>query len=122
MGVALAARAGAVGEQARLVGMGTRRQLADHDRDYGRALARLGREAAAGAHRRLRDARRDAGHAAELVAARDMRDGGWLLAALPGGTPLRRAADVAPGAALHLHFTDGRVDATAAPTPEERPQ
>ncbi|HEV2811942.1 MAG TPA: exodeoxyribonuclease VII large subunit, partial [Solirubrobacteraceae bacterium] len=31
----LAARSGAVAEQARLVAMGTRRQLADHDRDYG---------------------------------------------------------------------------------------
>jgi exodeoxyribonuclease VII large subunit len=128
---ALAARAGAVGEQARLVGMGTRRQLADHDRDYGRALARLGREAAAGAHRRLRDAGRDARHVAELVAARDLRAGGWLLAAVPGGAPLRRAGDVAPGASLHLHFADGRVEATAesvhatppsTPSNEEGPQ
>ncbi|HEV2814268.1 MAG TPA: hypothetical protein VGW10_13520, partial [Solirubrobacteraceae bacterium] len=38
---------------------------------------------------------------------------GWLLAARRDGGPLRRAADVEPGAALRLHFTDGRVDATA---------
>jgi exodeoxyribonuclease VII large subunit len=110
---ALAARSGAVAEQGRLVGMGTRRQLADHDRDYGRALARLGREAAGGVRRRLRDAGRDARHAAELVAARDMRQGGWLLAARGDGAPVRRAAQVAEGAELHLHFADGRVAATA---------
>ena len=93
--------------------MGTRRQLADHDRDYGRALQRLGREAAAGIGRRLRDARRDAHHLAEVIAARDMRPRGWLLAAARDGSPIRRAAEVREGAALHLHFEDGRIEATA---------
>ena len=110
---ALATRSSLVAEQARLVAMGTRRQVADHDRDYGHALARYGREMAAGVGRRLRDAARDARHAAELVAARDMRPRGWLLAAGEDGAPVRRAADVREGDALHLHFTDGRVEARA---------
>jgi exodeoxyribonuclease VII large subunit len=131
---ALEAQCGAVAEQGRLVAMGTRRQLADHERDYGRALARLGREAAAGAVRRFRDAARDAtlrreavaavprrlreaaseaAHAAALVAAHDPRPRGWLRAARGDGTPVRRAADVGRGAPLRLHFMDGRVDATA---------
>ncbi|HEX8207279.1 MAG TPA: exodeoxyribonuclease VII large subunit [Solirubrobacteraceae bacterium] len=109
----LADREAAVAEQARLVAMGTHRQLADHDRDYGRALARLGREAAAGATRRLREAARGATDLAALVAAHDPRPRGWLLAARGDGTPVRRAADVARGAALRLDFADGRVEARA---------
>ena len=112
---ALEARGAAVAEQARLVVMGTRRQLADHDRDYGRALARLGREAATAVRRRLAAAGRDATHIAALVAAHDPRPRGWLRAARRDGTPVRRAAEVPGGAPLDLHFVDGRVVATAAP-------
>jgi exonuclease VII large subunit len=131
---AVAVRQREVADQARLVTMGTRRQLTDHDRDYGHALARLGREAASGVARRMRDAARDAtlgrdvaaavrrrlreagreaSDLAALVAAHDPRPRGWLRAARGDGTPVRRAADVATGDPLHLHFVDGRV--TAAP-------
>jgi exodeoxyribonuclease VII large subunit len=110
---AVDARRSEVAAQARLVTMGTRRQLTDHDRDYGHALARLGREAALGVARRLREARREAADAAALVAAHDPRPRGWLRAARGDGTPVRRAVDVAAGDPLHLHFVDGRV--TAAP-------
>ena len=102
-----------VREQARLVTMGTRRQLMDHERDYGRAIARHARDAARGVRRRLSSTARDMRHAAELVAARDLRPRGWLLAARDDGAPVRRAADVHAGASLHLHFTDGHVAATA---------
>ncbi|HEX8087146.1 MAG TPA: exodeoxyribonuclease VII large subunit [Solirubrobacteraceae bacterium] len=109
----LGAERARVAEQGRLVSMGTRRQLADHDRDYGRALARLGREAAAGLRRRLRDAARDARHVAALIAAQDMRPRGWVLAARADGARLRSAADAPPGTEFHLDFTDGRVEARA---------
>ncbi len=111
---AMGARKAAVGEQGRLVTMGIRRQLADHERDYGRALARLGREAVAGIQRRLRDAQRDARHLAEVIAARDMRPRGWVLAARSDGGPLRSATDAPPGTDFHLDFADGRVEARAA--------
>jgi exonuclease VII large subunit len=72
-----------------------------------------------GAARRLRDAERDAHHAAAIVAARDMRSSGWLLAETDDGAPLRRAAEVAEGDRLRLHFADGRVDAIAEGTEAE---
>jgi exodeoxyribonuclease VII large subunit len=115
----LGAHASAVAEQGRRVGVGTRRQLADHDRDYGRALARLGREAAAGVARRLRDAARDAAHVTDVIAAHDPRPRGWLRAARRDGTPVRRAADVAAGTPLQLDFADGRVAARVTDDTEE---
>jgi exodeoxyribonuclease VII large subunit len=112
---------------------GTRRQLVDHTRDYGRAVARLGREARSGlerrdsrarelivregqllyerVRRRLDDAQRDAAHLAALVAARDFRRRGWLLAASDDGNPVRSAADLRSGQRIDLHLHDGRAAA-----------
>lgn len=122
----------AVDDQAARVRVGTRRQLEDHTRDYGRATARLSREAAAGlercagrarglvedagaglaerARRRLDGARREAVHGAALVAARDPRRRGWLLARTAEGVPVRSATQLAPGQRVALHLHDGRAE------------
>jgi exodeoxyribonuclease VII large subunit len=122
-----------VDAEARRVAAGTRRQLADHERDYGHALARLCRESARAARRGLHDRadalRRDADvvvqraqlhlgdaeralrHACDVIAARDFRPRGWLLATRPDGRSIAAASAVAPGARLRLHFGDGQVGA-----------
>lgn len=113
------------------VRQGTRRQLADHTHDYGRALDRLAREARAGlerrstraaeqlqrdaavlserAHRRLDEACRETAHQAELVTARDFRRHGWLLATRSDGRLARSVADLELGARLDLHLHDGHA-------------
>jgi exonuclease VII large subunit len=115
------------------VRQGTRRQLADHTRDYGRALGRLSREARAGAdrrqsrirelvdrdcallightRRRFDDARRDASHHAALIAAQDFRRRGWLLASTANGEAVRSATDLTVAKRIHLHLHDGRAQA-----------
>ncbi len=115
------------------VRQGTRRQLADHTRDYSRALSRLLREARAGverrtvrvreqvqregmllserARRRLDDTQRDTTHQTELIAAHDFRRRGWLLASTTDGKPTRSAADLTAGARIHLHMHDGHAQA-----------
>jgi exodeoxyribonuclease VII large subunit len=121
-----------VRDQAARVRTGTRRQLDDHRRDFGRALARLLRELRGGidrraadvgedinrqgerlgecAHRRLTDARRDTLHAAALIAANDFRRRGWLLASA-AGVPLRSTADLRAGQRVDLQLHDGRAEA-----------
>ena len=115
------------------VEQGTRRQLADHTRDYGRALSRLTREARTGlqrrearareligregellserTHRRLADARRDASHEAALIATQDFRPRGWLLASTTTGDAARSTRDLTAGQRIHLHLHDGRAQA-----------
>ncbi len=115
-----------------LVRQGTRRQLADHVRDFGRAANRHVRQARAGLdrrelrarelveregallserlRRRLDDARRDAMHQAELIAAQDFRRRGWLLAGTTSG-PARSVTDLRTGERVHLHLHDGRAQA-----------
>jgi exodeoxyribonuclease VII large subunit len=115
------------------VRQGTRRQLSDHTRDYGRALGRLLREARAGAERResrvreivdresallvertrrrLDDARRDTSHQASVIAAQDFRRRGWLLASTASGRPARSTADLTIGERIHLQLHDGRAHA-----------
>lgn len=122
-----------VHQLAQRVGQGTRRQLADHTRDYSRALARLTREARAGldrrqaraieqlqrdaallierSRRRLEDARRDTSHQAQVIAARDFRPRGWLLAGNADGRPARSVADLKPDARIDLHLHDGHAQA-----------
>lgn len=123
----------AVHELGARVQQGTRRQLADHARDYGRAVARLMGEATSGydrrdararelvsrdgqalaerAHRHLDDAQRDTAHQAELIAAHDFRRRGWLLASIADGTPARSASDLETGTRIHLQLHDGRAQA-----------
>ena len=60
--------------------------------------------------RRLDDAERGLVHHADVIAARDFRSRGWLLASA-GGAPVRSAADLAPGSAIELHLHDGRASA-----------
>jgi exodeoxyribonuclease VII large subunit len=62
-------RAAGVAEQGRRVVVGTRRQLADHDRDYQRALQRLLREMAAGIGRRQAMAEREVSDHGRRIAA-----------------------------------------------------
>ncbi len=129
----LSALAGQIREYGSGLRQGTRRQLADHTRDYGGAFTRLSGEARAGAdrresrirelvqrecalltvsvRRRLADARRDASHRAALIAAQDFRPRGWLLASRVGGEPARSAADLSAGSRIDLHLHDGRARA-----------
>ena len=116
-----------------LVGRGTKRQLADHTRDFGRAANRHVRQSRAGLdrresrarelverecavlgermRRRLDDARRDALHQAELITAQDFRRHGWVLASTGSGRPARSATDLTTGARIDLHLHDGRAGA-----------
>ena len=111
----------------------THRQLDDHTRDYGRALARLQREARSGidrreararelverevgllaerVRRRLDTAHRAAASVAAVIAASDFRRRGWLLAAAADGTPVHSVVDVRPGQRLELDLHDGRASA-----------
>jgi exodeoxyribonuclease VII large subunit len=69
VGAHLADLEAGVGEQRRRLAVGTRRQLADHERDYERALTRMLREIAASIGRRLTAAERDVdGHASRVAA------------------------------------------------------
>ena len=135
-----------VRDQAARVRSGTHRQLDDHGRDFGRALARLMREArdgidrravharedlgrqrerlGEGAHRRLTDARRDTSHSAVLIAALDFRRRGWLLASI-AGMPVRATADLKEGQRVELQLHDGRAAAVVEnvnPEPGSRKQ
>lgn len=83
------------------------RRLRDHDRDVVDAGAGL----ASTARRRLLDAERVLGHVVELIAAKDFRRSGWLLAGDSDGRPVRSVAEVTPGSELTLHFHDGVADA-----------
>jgi exonuclease VII large subunit len=80
-------------------------------REYDANVTALGHNLAARARRRLAAARTALGHVVELIAARDFRRSGWVLAGDAIGQPVRSAADVAPGDGLTLHFHDGRADA-----------
>jgi exodeoxyribonuclease VII large subunit len=127
-GAVLEAIAGGVRERSSRLGVGSRRQLDDHSRDYCNAIARLLRDSRRGfdrrsahvgdavagqaallherVHRHLRNATRSADHAAALVAAHDLRGRGWLLAT-SNGAPLRSAADLSAGARIELQIHDG---------------
>jgi exodeoxyribonuclease VII large subunit len=121
-----------VRDQAERVRVATHRQLADHTRDYGRAFARLMRDVRAGcdrravrgrellehqgelladcARRRLQNARGNTAHTAALVAARDFRRRGWLLASVAGAA-VRSTADLQVGQCVDLELHDGRAQA-----------
>jgi exodeoxyribonuclease VII large subunit len=127
--LALATRTAELGGR---VTASTDRQLATHTNDYSRALKRLITEAVAGLERnatrqrefiaresdalragadaRLGHAKREVAHVAELVAARDFRRSGWLLAS-KAGQPLRSAADLRSGDRLDLQLLDGSTSA-----------
>jgi exonuclease VII large subunit len=131
--VRLARLHGQVGAEGRRLQTSVSRQLNDHERDYGRATARMVQECATSATRRLRLARedifrersvlseratrrlnavrRDLRHLSDVIAARDFRRRGWLLAAQESGAPVRSTMDLRRGQRLALHLHDGRADA-----------
>jgi exodeoxyribonuclease VII large subunit len=132
-GSRLARRAREVDESDRRVRAGIRRELADHERDYGRALARHVREArsalgrsldrrgerlgrgggdvAERARRGLAERERALAHLVQLVEARDLRRRGWLLATDARGRPVTGVAALRPGARIQLHLRDGAARA-----------
>jgi len=85
-----------------------RRRLAGE----GRALGLEGAALRPAADRALARARERAAHLAALVAARDLRHRGWVLAADVRGRAVRTVAGLRPGSALELRFADGRAAAT----------
>ena len=133
---ALERRGADVREQGRRLGVGIARQLADHQRDYGRAVARLGRESATAtlrrlaheaaevgragdlarerAARRMHDAERDLHLAAAVIAARDLRHRGYVMVADEQGAPVSAVTGLSAGARVQLWFRDGRAGAALA--------
>ena len=128
-------RSAEIDEQSRRVAVGTRRQLDDHERDYGRALTRLGRESRRAvdvslrrrgelvgglaptirerAQRALSAADRSLRHVVDVIGARDFRRRGWVLASDARGRPVAGAAAVRDRQRLRLRFHDGDVGAVA---------
>jgi exodeoxyribonuclease VII large subunit len=122
-----------VAEQSRRLGVGITRQLSDHERDYGRALKRLIKEAKEAilrrvdcevdrvegvaercrerAIRRLADAERELGHVNALIEARDFRRRGFVLAADDAGRAVTSVSALRRGGRLNLEFHDGRARA-----------
>lgn len=110
------------------------RRLGEAGRGHDRLLARFQAEARAGVARRLRsaherlareaerarelafarlrDAERDLCHESSVIAARDFRPRGWLLASHADGRPVRSACELAPGEGLELRLHDGHARAT----------
>lgn len=91
-----------------------RRHLQELDDRLGRALA---------VHLGQRRARLDA--LAQLLGGlsyRSVLERGFVLVRETDGRPLRRAAEVADGAALSLEFADGRVEASAGERGSVRPR
>jgi len=64
----------------------------------------------AGARARLADANRTIAHLAALIAARDFRRRGWLLAS-KNGSPVRSATSLRHGDRLELQLHDGSTEA-----------
>ncbi|MGZ4387047.1 MAG: exodeoxyribonuclease VII large subunit [Gaiellaceae bacterium] len=100
-----------IAERDRRLDVGIRRQLADHERDYGHALTRLVREAGSGARRRLGDSIRGVAHLVALVDAHDFRRRGWVLAADEQGQALSSVERLRTGARVRLNFGDGQAAA-----------
>jgi len=123
--------AAGIADQARLLGDGIARQLADHEHDYGRAIQRLLTDFNRTALRRLEDERtrltqtreltrerighrisgaeRDLKHVTSVIEARDFRRHGFVLATDASGKPLPSISGVRVGAHLDLKFRDGRA-------------
>jgi exodeoxyribonuclease VII large subunit len=108
---ALSDASGRVREMGRRLEVGIRRQLADHRRDYGHALARLVRETRTGVARRIADTRRHVEHVAEVVAAHDFRRRGWVVATGEHDDAVSTVSELDSGSRLRLTFSDGQADA-----------
>jgi exodeoxyribonuclease VII large subunit len=125
----LATRTAELGDHIRV---SINRQLTSHSHNYSRAITRLISEALAGIDRadkrhrallatesdrleagartRVADANQTVAHLAALIAARDFRRRGWLLAS-NDGNPVRSAADLHTGDRLELQLHDGSAEA-----------
>jgi exodeoxyribonuclease VII large subunit len=93
---------------------GARRAVGKLLSEQDEQLAELLISLTAGARRSITAADTQLAHVAELIAARDFRRLGWVLAGDGNGNPIRSAGALTPGAELTLDFHDGR--ATAAVT------
>lgn len=129
-------------EQSRWIGDGIARQLADHERDYGRAVDRLvaqmknatlirladegdrltqiGRLSRERVGHRLGNAERDLKNVLARIEARDFRRHGFVLATDTEGKPLSSIAGVRVGTTLNLSFRDGSARARVEETKEEK--
>jgi exonuclease VII large subunit len=107
----LAGMSADVVELGRRLSVGIRRQLSDHGRDYGHALARLVREARVGATRRIAHSRRDVEHIAAVVEAHDFRRRGWIVATGEQDNAVSTVDGLDSGSRLRLTFSDGQADA-----------
>lgn len=138
---ALDARRERTSEQDDRLTAGIRRELADHLRDYGRALARhtedipdgalrrltaeQQRSGDAGTHlgtegrRRLDEARRDLDHVMALLSASDPRRRGWVLPTTGVGAVVRSVDELAIGDRLTLSFHDGAAGAAIDTLPDK---
>jgi exonuclease VII large subunit len=130
-----------IADQARVVDDGIARQLADHERDYGRAIDRLITDFNRTALRRFEDERtrlgqareltrerighrfdraeRDLKHVTSVIEARDFRRHGFVLATDASGKPVPSISGVRVGAHLDLKFRDGRARVAVRETKEE---
>lgn len=127
-------------EQSRWLGDGIGRELADHERDYARAINRLLAEIGASAAARPAELQRklvEAGqlcrektdwrlvyarqslvHVSALIEARDFRRHGYVLATDESGKPVSSVADAPVGARLELNFRDGKAEVSVEKTKE----
>jgi exodeoxyribonuclease VII large subunit len=132
----------AVAEQSRWLGNGIARQLSDHERDYEHAIRRLladvggvlvarpaelqtrltqaGRLFRERVDHRLAYAEQSAGRLAALIAARDFRRHGYVLATDQSGKPISSVADAPVGARLGLNFRDGEALVSVEKTKESK--
>lgn len=121
---------------------GISRQLADHEGDYRRAIDRLVTAVETAVLRRLEDelervvrasqlaweriarrvegAEREFQHVKALIAARDFRQRGFVLATDAAGLPVPSVAGLEVGARLTLNFRDGQVEAAVDKIKEEK--
>jgi exonuclease VII large subunit len=83
------------------------RRLGNAERDLSAVSCDMG----LAARRRLAQAQQSTAHVAAVIAARDFRRSGWVLAGDARGAPVRSVGDLRTGAELSLRFDDGVADA-----------
>jgi exodeoxyribonuclease VII large subunit len=81
-------------------------------REHTREMAEIAASLTATVRRRTVEGRRILEHIVEVIAARDFRRSGWVLAGDATGQPVRSARCLTPGEVLSLQFHDGRVNST----------
>jgi exodeoxyribonuclease VII large subunit len=131
-----------IAERGQQLGAGIARLLANHEHDYRRAIDRLVVAVKAAAMRRFGDeleriarvaqiarervsrrvegAEQELRHVGALIAARDFRRHGFVLATDAAGRPVPSVAGLEVGARLNLSFRDGRVEAAVDKIKEEK--